>query len=407
MTCEKLKSNSDDEFTAYYATCYGKIGTCSQLQSTICSGKIKYCLSPNANKHYTWASDIDETYRARGKCKNPIYQTGGSCAESAYKCNHCMCICTEDNNLNSNAVRSFSLRLQESDINQNMIVTGLKIVKINTMIHLQIQQAKLLPNNKIDPNTKFWKPLDEIVKLTNHSLFPNDWTKLSADEDYLSLSFANRTINLDDIILPLDYVVTGVRFGRTLSEDQQTSALRIEVKGVHVDREIGKIIPNTEINLTSDNMESNRLLPDYQRLRTQITLDNCDDPVEAKNYTQILETNKYIKFTHTDKKKDLAQTTIPYLDAREFTVEDDVPLIGVGLTYAGQEGYGGFITFNLYPSYIKNETSFITKQNVNLKTCQQSPNIPDDSTETLDEDSSIRNDDEMIDSLISEFLEGV
>lgn len=77
------------------------------------------------------------------------------------------------------------------------------------MIHLQIQQAKLLPNNKIDSNTKFWKPLDEIVKLSNHSLYPNDWTKLTADEDYLSLSFANRRINLDDIILPSDYVVTG------------------------------------------------------------------------------------------------------------------------------------------------------------------------------------------------------
>lgn len=58
-----------------------------------------------------------------------------------------------------------------------------------------------------------------------------------------------------------------MRFGRTLNEDQQTSALRIEVKGVYVDREIGKIIPNTEINLTSDNMELNRLLFDYQRLR--------------------------------------------------------------------------------------------------------------------------------------------
>lgn len=46
-TCEKLKSNSDDEFTAYDATCYGKIGTCSQLQSTMCSGKIKYCLVKN------------------------------------------------------------------------------------------------------------------------------------------------------------------------------------------------------------------------------------------------------------------------------------------------------------------------------------------------------------------------
>lgn len=92
------------------------------------------------------------------------------------------------------------------------------------------------------------------------------------------------------------------------------------------------------------------------------------------------------------------------MDAREFTVEDDVPLIGVGLTYAGQEGYGGFVTFNLYPSYIKNETSFITKHNVNLKTCQQSPNIPDDSIETLDEYSSKKKD-EIIDSLISEFFE--
>lgn len=67
----------------------------------------------------------------------------------------------------------------------------------------------------------------------------------------------------------------------------------------------------------------------------------------------------YIEFTHTDFDKDAAQTTIPFIDTQKVVNEPAVPLIGAGIYYKGQSGYGGFIapmirTFD-YGRYMSNK----------------------------------------------------
>lgn len=55
------------------------------------------------------------------------------------------------------------------------------------------------------------------------------------------------------------------------------------------------------------------------------------------------DTSRYVEFTHTDFKKDMAQTTIPFIDSQPVTIYPHVPLRGAGIYYKGINGYGGFI----------------------------------------------------------------
>lgn len=66
------------------------------------------------------------------------------------------------------------------------------------------------------------------------------------------------------------------------------------------------------------------------------------------------QTNQFIEFSHTDIDADVAQTTIPYIDAQDVTSFPPVPLTGVGIFHKGQDLSGGFIapkliTFDFAP----------------------------------------------------------
>lgn len=72
-------------------------------------------------------------------------------------------------------------------------------------------------------------------------------------------------------------------------------------------------------------------------------MDNSDIPTKSNRSEPEWGTNLYVKFTHTDFDKDVAQTTIPFIDSQPVTNVPQVPLRGVGIYYKGSAGYGGFI----------------------------------------------------------------
>jgi hypothetical protein len=47
-----------------------------------------------------------------------------------------------------NADRYWSLRPAEADVDKNMVVTGVRFVKKNRVIHLEIEQAEALPEGE-------------------------------------------------------------------------------------------------------------------------------------------------------------------------------------------------------------------------------------------------------------------
>lgn len=75
---------------------------------------------------------------------------------------------------------------------------------------------------------------------------------------------------------------------------------------------------------------------------------NPDIPIDPLIINQPMSNNnQFVRFTHTDLKKDLAQTTVPYLDAQPVIPKVPVPLSGAGIFYKGFPGYGGFVALNI------------------------------------------------------------
>lgn len=80
------------------------------------------------------------------------------------------------------------------------MVIGLRFVKKNRIIHLQVQEGKLLPRGKIEIDTAHWIPVEEY-KITDKKIFNG--------QDYHTLSWEKRAIDLDDLEADEGHVLTG------------------------------------------------------------------------------------------------------------------------------------------------------------------------------------------------------
>lgn len=80
------------------------------------------------------------------------------------------------------------------------VVTGLRFVKNNQIIHLQIQEGELLPYGKIDESTVRWVPVNNYKTLDRN---------LYNEQDFFTLTWDKRSLQLDDIECEKNFVVTG------------------------------------------------------------------------------------------------------------------------------------------------------------------------------------------------------
>lgn len=76
----------------------------------------------------------------------------------------------------------------------------MRFTKENRTFHLQIKQAKLLPMGIIDNTSMSWASLPQF------SL--NNWLDKSK---YHKLSYESRSFDLDELIAPKNYIITGKR----------------------------------------------------------------------------------------------------------------------------------------------------------------------------------------------------
>lgn len=80
------------------------------------------------------------------------------------------------------------------------VVTGVRFVKRNRILYLQIQEGKLLPYGMIDSATVKWVPV-ENYKIKNSSIFEG--------KDYHRLTWLDRRLDLQTIMAQKGSVVTG------------------------------------------------------------------------------------------------------------------------------------------------------------------------------------------------------
>lgn len=78
------------------------------------------------------------------------------------------------------------------------VVTGVRFVKQNRIIHLQVQESQLLEYGDVNSTSTRWVPIPQFTILDRG---------IKDGIDYHTLSFDRREIDLDDITAPVGHVV--------------------------------------------------------------------------------------------------------------------------------------------------------------------------------------------------------
>lgn len=122
------------------------------------------------------------------------------------------------------------------------MITGLRFVKENRIIHLQIQQGELLPKARINEETVEWVPVDSY-RVTDNGVYAGD--------DYHTLSWESRAIDLDEIQAEGNKIITGVRFRKVGTH------LNFEIQVCPFNFTTGQLIDpkNTNVWIGNDNTD--------------------------------------------------------------------------------------------------------------------------------------------------------
>ncbi|XP_062125982.1 uncharacterized protein LOC133838771 [Drosophila sulfurigaster albostrigata] len=316
----------DQKFCSQQPSCSGRIHDCQFIESD-----LSVCQSPeSSNRRYDYIQYSDgPRFGEREKCWRDVNNVE-SWRRLFYKCSYCFCLCDEPG---PRSDRYFNLRPVVSDVWDNKVVTGVRFVKKNRIIHLQIQQGQLLPRGAINESTVEWKPIDD---------YKIDDFNVTEGVDYHAMSYENRRINLDDITYKYGriFLVTGVRFG------VKGGRLRLEVSHGIYWFEKGELnsynIKGHQEHVKEIQILSLRGIFDYEH--EKLNIDNLNVPTRSTHSSEPLsKENQYVEFVNTGIEKDAAQSTIPFLDMQDVASNPPVPLSGVGLYYKSSPGYGGFI----------------------------------------------------------------
>ncbi|EFA08554.1 uncharacterized protein LOC658141 isoform X2 [Tribolium castaneum] len=299
--------------------CHGKVINCKYVDSD-----MWVCPADNQSRRYEYVEY--ENGRVLGRkqgCRRGTSKVDSWWRWLFWHCSYCFCLCDEQG---VHSDRYINLRASIADIKNNRVVTGLRFVKHNRIIHLQIQEGKLLPRGNIDVTTVHWVPVEEY-KITD--------SNVANAQDYHTLTWEKRAVDLDDLVADEGYVVTGVRF-KVIG-----SHLNFEIYTTPFDFETGQLIDPETKSMYKDNPNTDSSL---YKPRTRVRLTNPD--ISTRSPSPSLpdsKTDQYIEFTNSDMDRDAAQTTVPFLDAQPVDSLQPVPLSGAGIFHKGQKYFGGFI----------------------------------------------------------------
>lgn len=111
-------------------------------------------------------------------------------------------------------------------------MTGLRFIKKNRIIHLQIQEGKLLPRGNIDSTTVRWVPVDDY-KITDRQIFNG--------QDFFTMNWEQRRLDLDDLNTAEGRILTGKIIATKMSFERLFSkfvGVRFKKIGSHLNFEI-------------------------------------------------------------------------------------------------------------------------------------------------------------------------
>ncbi|CAG9863090.1 unnamed protein product [Phyllotreta striolata] len=299
--------DSSSEYCNKRKPCNGKIYDCRFMQSHFTT-----CISPsNSLRRYEFIDLKNKVLGEKTYCSN---RDVDSWTRWFVHCSYCLCFCDQQG---PESDRYFNLRPVRSDTASNKVVTGMRLIKHNRIIHIQIQEGKLLPHGYIDQNTTRWVPVDNY-KITNNGV--------KRGSDYHTMDYFSRSLYLDTVkTTGQNTLITGVKFV------MMGSGLRLQIIETPFDFSTGRLHDD----------ETSELMA--RGTRRKLLMEKPNIPIYSKE-SKKFDTNTYfIDFTHTDLDADAGQTTVPFIDIQPVYSDPAVPLNSAAIYYKGGKGSGGFI----------------------------------------------------------------
>ncbi|KAL0839140.1 hypothetical protein ABMA28_017111 [Loxostege sticticalis] len=321
-----------DQFCAKQNACKGRILNCKYIDSDmwVCPS------SRTSNRRYEWIEyENGRTLGRVGSCMRGTTKVDSWWKWNLLHCSYCFCLCEEASNQSD---RFFSMKEATADFEKNKVVTGLRLVKLGRVFHLQISEGTLGERGSVTPGD--WVPLQK---------FDPSEPGMRDGVDYHKLTFERRAIDLDELDSPAGHILTGVRFSL------MGAHLHFEIRSTPFNYATGRLAPERSQWISNDNTDG----AEVPRKRLELyapdipTRSHTPLPVDSSH-------DQFVEFTHSDYDADAAQSTVPFVD-----IQPVMPMKGAGLTsgagiiHRGARGSGGFIGVKLftydYSTHIKAE----------------------------------------------------
>ncbi|XP_011558082.3 uncharacterized protein LOC105388803 isoform X2 [Plutella xylostella] len=311
--------------------CEGRILECQYIDSDmwVCPA------GRNSNRRYEWIEyENGRTLGHAGTCMR-----GSTKVDSWWRwlnhCSYCMCLCEDPAAVSE---RFFSMREALANVTANKVVTGVRLVKLGRVFHLQVSQGSLGERGHVTPDgwvsVQAFDPEDMGVKDT---------------VDYHTLTYEKRAIDLDQLDSPEGHILTGVRFR------MHGPHLHFEIRSTPFNYTTGRLSADKSQWISNDNTDGAEIPRSKLHLyRPDIpTRTHTPLPVDSKH-------DQYIEFVNTDLEADAAQSTVPFIDIQPVQpLKGAAMLSGAGVIHRGARGSGGFIAVSLrtydYTRHIKAE----------------------------------------------------
>ncbi|XP_046814386.1 uncharacterized protein LOC124422239 isoform X3 [Vespa crabro] len=323
----KVHGCYDNQFCAQQRTCGGKLVNCEYIDSD-----MWICPSKASSRRYEYIEyENGKIYGQKQTCQKSLTKIDSWWRWLFWHCSYCFCYCDDHN---SRSDRYFNLRPVMADIKNNRVITGIKLTKLNQIIHIQIQEGELLPRGDINSTTVTWKPVD------TYTVYDSD---VKNGIDYHTIVWEKRAIDMDDLKSPENHLLTGIKL-RMIG-----TRLNLEIMVTPFNFTTGKLIQP----LQKSYWISNDITDSYSR--TELKLKNPDIPIHSElQHVSDSDVNQYLNFAPSDREKDAAQSTIPFLDIQPVEPNPSIPIAGAGIFHKGRSGSGGFlalklITYNFAP----------------------------------------------------------
>lgn len=317
-TYSKVYGCYKNQFCDMQRRCNGKIVNCEYIDSD-----MWICPSTHqSDRRYEYIEyENGKVFGEKKTCANVKTKVDSWWRWLFWHCSYCFCYC-DDNSAKSD--RFFSLRKVLSDVENNKVITGIKLKKVNQIIHLQIKEGELLPFGNINKTNVQWKPIDTFSILDNN---------VKKDVDYHTISWEKRGVDLDVLEKDDNYLLTGVKF-RTIG-----SRLSLEVRFTPFNFTTGKL---------TDPLGRSFWISNDITDRDELTLEKPDIPIrQALLSLPDSKPNQYVNFAPSDRASDAAQNTVPFLDVQPVEPNPPVPLMGAGIFHKGRKGSGGYIAMKV------------------------------------------------------------